>query len=93
MTIKCIGPVVGADRGAALLDAAPAHSLRGLPLGAAVGLGDLDIDAQAVAVLGERMRHVAQLRLGELALLEQSGFRVRHALVRLVAALLMVSTR
>lgn len=66
--------------------AAPDHLLGRFPFRPAVGLGGLDIDNQAVTVLGQRMGHVTQLRLGEFSLLEQPGFRVRRALMGLVAA-------
>ena len=74
--------------GQAHVDAARHHALGRFPLGAPIRLGGFDIDNQPVAVLGKRVRHVAQLRLGEFTLLEQAGLGVGAALVRLVAALL-----
>jgi hypothetical protein len=68
-----IVPLVSAHRGAALLDAALEHPPGGFPLGTTVRFGGLGIDDQSVAVLRERVGHVAQLRFCKLALLEQAG--------------------
>lgn len=78
--------LVGTYHGARLAHTAINHPDRRLPFRATCGLRALDIDDQPVAVLGERVRHVAQLRFRKLALLVQPRLQVGRALVGRVAA-------
>lgn len=81
--------LVGPDRGPLVLVAPTLqHLQRRLALGGTVGMGDLHVHDQPVAVLHEDVAHVAQAGLVALALLEQPGIGVRGAGVGVVAALL-----
>lgn len=79
--------LVRTHRRARLAHTAVDHPDRRFPLRATRGLRALDIDDEPVAVLRQRVRHVAQLRLSEFALLVQPRLRVGRALVGRVAAL------
>ncbi len=80
---------VGTDRGPLVPVApAPQHGQRRFALASAIGVCDLHIHDQPVAVLHEDVPHVAQAGLVTRALLEQPCIGVRGALVGVVAALL-----
>lgn len=78
--------LVSGHRRTGLASAATDHSLSGDPFGPSIGLGGLHIHDQAFAVLGQRMRQIAQLGFHISALLVEPRFGIGGALVSGVAA-------
>src|ERR1700678_3977871 len=66
------------------------HGQCRFPLGSASSLSDDAVDRQAMAVLHQRMAHVAELGRLAVALLVEPRLRIGSALVGLVGALLLV---
>src|SRR5271157_6406760 len=66
------------------------HRLRGAPLRRAAGLSDATRDRKTVAVLHERMPHVAESGLAPVRLAIELCVRIACALMRVVFALLTV---
>src|SRR6184192_2132585 len=69
------------------------HRLRGTPLGGAAGLCDGAVNSKTVAVLHDRMTHIAELGLAPGRLAIELGLWVACALMRVVLAPLAVKVR
>src|SRR6266513_937551 len=69
------------------------HRLRGTPLGGAAGLCDGAVNSKTVAVLHDRMTHIAELGLAPGRLAIELGLWVACALMRFVLAPLAVKVR
>src|SRR5438128_9957094 len=69
------------------------HRLRGTPLGGAAGLRDGAVNSKTIAVLHDRMTHIAELGLAPGRLAIELGLRAACALMRVVLAPLAVNVR
>src|SRR5438132_10412330 len=69
------------------------HRLGGTPLGGAAGLRDGAVNSKTVAVLHDRMTHIAELGLAPGRFAIELGLRVACALMRVVLAPLAVKVR